>query len=105
MMSSDYPLSEKHPDLSGALELQARIAESCGREHLAENLRRAAELVKIPDPEILRIYSALRPGRADKAGLYSLAADLENRYGAGRCAALVREAADAYGARSGDSEA
>jgi propanediol dehydratase small subunit len=128
MMPSDYPLSEKHPDLivslsglgfrditldavmrgqvgmedlrmtSDALELQARVAESSGRWQLAENLRRAAELVNVPEPEILAIYSTLRPGRADKDALHSLAADLEKRYGARRCAALIREAADGYGA-------
>jgi propanediol dehydratase small subunit len=128
MKPSDYPLSEKHPHLlrspsgipfadltleaarSGAigegdlrvtpeaLELQARIAESIGRNQLAENLRRAAELVQVPDAEILEIYGALRPGRADRAGLIRRADDLEERYGARRCAALIREAAEAYAA-------
>jgi propanediol dehydratase small subunit len=134
MMPSDYPLSEKHPDLvmspsgrgfrditlgavmrgevgmedlrvtSNALELQARIAESSGRQQLAENLRRAAELVNVPEQEILAVYSALRPGRANKDGLHKLATDLEKRYGARRCAALIREAADAYGACSRGSK-
>ncbi len=119
----DYPLSEKMPDrlttpsgvrfdeitlaavleervgmedlrvTAGALELQAQVAESAGRPQLAENLRRAAELVAVPEERILEIYNALRPGRADRAQLLALAADLETRYGARRCAGLVREAA------------
>jgi propanediol dehydratase small subunit len=128
MNSSDYPLSEKRPDLlkspsgipfadltleaarrgalkmddlrvtSEALELQAQIAGSAGRRQLAENLRRAAELVGVPDAEILEIYGALRPGRADRAELLRRADHLEERYGARRCAALIREAAEAYSA-------
>jgi propanediol dehydratase small subunit len=79
---------------SEALELQARIAEAAGRTQLAENLLRAAELVTVPEERILEIYSALRPGRATRASLAELAADLEAHYGATRCAALIREAAD-----------
>ena len=131
MKSSDYPLSEKHPQLlrtpsgipladlsleavrrgalkmedlrvtSEALEKQARIADSGGRRQLAENLRRAAELVNVPDSEILEIYCALRPGRADRADLLRLAGYLQDRYGASRCAALIREAADAYSIKQG----
>jgi propanediol dehydratase small subunit len=79
---------------SEALELQARIAEGASRPQLAENLRRAAELVHVPEEKILEIYHALRPGRATRASLLALAADLEARHRAPRCAALVREAAD-----------
>lgn len=125
MKSSDYPLSEKHPELlqspsgipyrditldgvltgavreqdlrvtSEALELQAQIADSAGRRQLAENLRRAAELVNVPEREILRIYNALRPGRETRLELDRLADEMESRYGATRCAALIREAAGA----------
>jgi len=121
-MSADYPLSEKHADrlstpsgipfreitlealMEGkvrmehlrisaeALEMQARIAEAAGRPQLAENLRRAAELVGIPDEEILQIYESLRPGRASREDLLRRAGQLDKR-GARRCAALVREAA------------
>lgn len=76
-----------------ALELQAQIAESAGRRQLAENLRRAAELAHVPEEFILECYESLRPGRADAARLAGLAKQLEQRYGARRCAALVREAA------------
>lgn len=122
-MSEDYPLAEKHPDrlrtptgrpfpeitldavVSGdltiedlritgeALEWQARIAEAEGRPQLAENLRRAAELTRVPDERILAIYEALRPGRSDKEALERLAEELERDYGAFRCARLVRDAA------------
>ena len=120
----DYPLSEKRPDMlrtpSGlrfpditlesvvdgkvgmedlrvtaeALEMQAQVADAASRPQLAENLRRAAELVAVPEGTILEIYRALRPGRADRQYLYALANDLEAQYGARRCAALVREAAE-----------
>jgi propanediol dehydratase small subunit len=78
---------------AAALELQAQVAEEAGRPQLAENLRRAAELVAVPEETILEIYRALRPGRATRESLNALAGDLEARYGAKRCAALVREAA------------
>ena len=121
---ADYPLAEKIPErlktptglafteitleavldgrvtmedlrvTSEALELQAQIAEAAGRPQLAENLRRAAELVNVPEERILEIYSALRPGRATRSGLLALAAELEARYGAARCATLIREAAE-----------
>lgn len=83
---------------SEALELQAQIAAAAGRPQLAENLRRAAELVNVPAERILEIYSALRPGRVSKAELLSLAADVERRYQAARCAVLIREAAEAVAA-------
>lgn len=125
-VSDDYPLSEKRPDrlttptgaawkdidlqsvLDGTLgmsdlriapetlELQARIAESAGRRQLAENLRRAAELVGVPESKILEVYQALRPGRSTPAELECLAGELESQYQASRCARFLREAAQAY---------
>lgn len=119
----EYPLSEKMPDrlrtpsglrfeevtleavMAGrvtmadlrvtaeALELQAEVAEQAGRPQLAENLRRAAELVAVPEERILEIYNALRPGRASREELLRLADELEAEYQARRCAALIREAA------------
>jgi len=76
-----------------ALEWQAQIAEGAGRRQLAENFRRAAELVNVPEERILQIYDALRPGRSDAAGLRVLAGELEREYQAVRCAKLIREAA------------
>ena len=125
-VTDNYPLSEKRPDrlttptgvswkdidlqsvLDGSLsmsdlriapetlELQAQIAESAGRSQLAENLRRAAELVKVPETRILEVYQALRPGRSTRSQLERLAAELESQYQARRCARFLREAAQAY---------
>ena len=50
-----------HPE---TLERQAVVAEEHGNPQLAENLRRAAELTRLPDEEVLAIYEALRPGRS-----------------------------------------
>lgn len=126
----DYPLSEKRPELlktptgktlnditlkgvlngdvtpedvrisPETLELQAQIADSMGRKPLAANLRRAAELVSVPDGRILEIYNALRPYRSTKAELFAIADELEQKYGAKVNAAFVREAADVYETRN-----
>jgi propanediol dehydratase small subunit len=77
------------------LNLQAGFAERGGNPQLAENLRRAAELVALDDEELLRFYEMLRPGRASAQELDGLAAALAGR-GADRCAGLVREARAAY---------
>src|SRR5262245_14023490 len=80
---------------AAAMDLQAQIAESAGRRQLAENLRRGAELVSVPEEEILEFYTVLRPGRATQAEMLAAADRLESRYGARQCAALIREAATA----------
>jgi propanediol dehydratase small subunit len=79
-----------------ALEWQAKIAETAGRPQLAENFRRAAELVSVRDDQILRIYDALRPGRASASEMLSLADELEKEFQASRCAKFIREAAEVY---------
>jgi propanediol dehydratase small subunit len=84
-----------HPD---SLERQAVVAEGHGNPQLAENLRRAAELTRLPDDEVLAIYEALRPGRSTPIQLTELAGSLAAR-GLPRCAALVTEAADVYARR------
>jgi propanediol dehydratase small subunit len=84
-----------HPD---ALGYQAEVAEQNGNRQLAENLRRASELTAIDDAELLRVYEALRPGRATFEELESIAVHLDDA-GATTCAAFVREAADAYAKR------
>ena len=121
-----YPLAEKRPDLvrtatglslsditlekvnSGdisfddikirpeTLEYQAQIAEGVGRPNIAENLRRAAEMNRIPDERLLEMYDSLRPYRCTKQELLELASELESKYQANRCAEFVREAADVY---------
>lgn len=78
------------------LEMQAQVAESDGRDTLARNMRRAAELIKVPDAELLGVYNALRPYRSTKAELYGIADGLEKNYGCKINAAFIREAADVY---------
>lgn len=122
----DYPLAQKRPDLVRSttglaleeitlekaaagkltfddvkirpetLEYQAQIAESAGRPHLARNLRRAAEMTRIPDARVLEIYNALRPYRSTKQELLDIASELESKYQAKVCAGFVREAAQVY---------
>jgi diol dehydratase reactivase alpha subunit len=124
--AEDYPLAAKRPEwvktptnktldditlqavLSGdvkpadvriapeTLEMQAQIAESVGRDAFARNLRRAAELVLIPDERILEIYNALRPYRSTKQELLQIADELENKYNAKINGRFVREAAEVY---------
>lgn len=84
------------------LRRQADVAESNGFRALAENLRRAAELVAVPDEEVLEIYDALRPGRGGAAQLDRIASRLEAEYHASLTAKFVREAADH---RRGDESA
>ena len=80
-----------HPD---TLEHQAVVAAEHGNPQLAENLRRAAELTRLPDDEVLAVYEALRPGRSTPAQLTELAA-LAGRPGA----APLRGAGDRGGRR------
>lgn len=123
---NDYPLAAKRPDLlvgprgkkfeeltlenvekgnvtfddfritPQALEYQAQVAEAGKRPQVAANLRRAAELTKVPDARVLEIYNALRPHRSTKEELLAIAAELENQYGAKVCGEFVREAAQVY---------
>jgi propanediol dehydratase small subunit len=125
---TDYPIGMRRPDLvmtpsgrgldtvtlaaarAGALEpgdirataetlsLQAEVARASGRVQLAEGIERAAELTRVPDDEVLAIYTALRPGRSSPGELEGWAARLDD-LGAPRTAAFVREAAEAYLAR------
>lgn len=126
LTAADYPLAEKSPEkiktptgkpftslsyekvLSGelkiedmriapeTLEMQAQVAESVKREAFAGNLRRAAELISVPDKRLLEIYNALRPYKSTKQELIDIADELLNKYGAKTASALVREAADIY---------
>lgn len=126
----DYPLAEKRPELvktptnrkleditleavlNGSitandvriapetLELQAQISESVGKDAFARNLRRAAELIAVPDDRILEIYNALRPYRSTKEELLDIAKELENEYDAKINGAFVREAALVYDERN-----
>lgn len=127
---ADYPIGEKRPELiksaSGksldeltlegvvngtleakdfritkeTLELQAEVAESAGRGFFAVNLRRAGELIPVPDARLLEIYNALRPYRSTKAELYAIGDELINEYGAEVSGNFVKEAADIYEKRN-----
>lgn len=78
------------------LEMQAQIAESVNREAFAKNLRRAAELTKVPDERILEIYNSLRPYRSTKEELLNIAKELEEKYCAEVNSQLIKEAAELY---------
>jgi len=79
------------------LRLQTIISERAGRPNLAQNLRRGAELVEIPDHVLLDVYELLRPGRAQSADdLRAAANQLRDTYGAKETAALLEEAALVY---------
>ena len=121
----DYPLGSRRPDLvetpsglslddvtleaarAGALvaadvrathatlRRQAEVARATGRLQLADNLDRAAELTRVPDDELLEVYTALRPGRSTAGELEQWARRLDE-WEAPLTAAFVREAAAAY---------
>src|SRR5688500_14852394 len=79
------------------LRLQATIAERAGRLNLAQNLRRGAELVEIPDSVLLDVYELLRPGRSQSPDdLWAAANQLRDTYGAKETALLLEEAALVY---------
>ena len=79
------------------LRMQATIAERAGRPNLAQNLRRGAELVEIPDNVLLNVYELLRPGRAQSVDdLRAAANQLRDVYGAKETASLLEEAAWVY---------
>ncbi|MGB3146149.1 MAG: diol dehydratase small subunit, partial [Paracoccaceae bacterium] len=127
---ADYPLAEKRPEtvrgargieigkitigaiMAGevtmddlritpeALRAQAQISNAAGRESLARNFERAAELVNVPQDIIMETYEMLRPGRvAEAEALIERADRLERDYGARLIAAFLREAADIYSQR------
>jgi propanediol dehydratase small subunit len=81
------------------LVAQAAVARGAGYGQLAENLERAAELTRVPNAEVLRLYERLRPGRASQAELLALAETLETKYQAAACGRLLREAAEVYALR------
>jgi propanediol dehydratase small subunit len=82
------------------LELQAQVADSVNRKTFGMNLRRAGELIPVPDARLLEIYNALRPYKSTKAELYAIADELINVYGAKVSGNFVKEAADVYEKRN-----
>ncbi len=82
------------------LRLQAKIADSAGRDRLARNLERAAELATIPQDVVMSTYELLRPGRSESAqALRRRAEELRLKFNAALIADFLEEAADAYDAR------
>ena len=81
-----------HPD---TLEHQAQVAENNGNPQLASNFRRAAELTRLSDEEVLRLYEALRPGRSSAKELRDIAVELASR-GVLINAEFIAQAADVY---------
>jgi len=91
MAASDFGITAE------VLGIQAAIAKQAGRPNLAQNLRRGAELVEIPDKVLLDVYELLRPGRAQSADdLRAAAKELRDTYGAKEMATLLEEAALVY---------
>ena len=78
------------------LRAQADIAADGGFPQLGQNLRRAAELTRVPNEELLKIYEMLRPERATYAELQRLADYLESTFDAPENAGFIREAANVY---------
>jgi propanediol dehydratase small subunit len=90
-------LSTEDFRISGeTLRCQADLAEAAGYTQLGDNLRRAAELTRLSNDQVLQIYHTLRPGRTTYAQLTALADRLEQEFHAPLNAALVREAAQVY---------
>lgn len=86
---------------SEVLRLQAGIARAAGRDRLALNLERAAELVEVPQEVILETYEMLRPGRVSDPALLAARAEMLRRdYGASSIAAMIDEAVAVYGRRN-----
>ena len=84
-----------------ALRLQGAIARDGGRDRLASNLERAAELVAVPQDVILETYEMLRPGRLTDPSPLSARADMLRRdYGAHTIATLIDEAVAVYTRRN-----
>jgi propanediol dehydratase small subunit len=124
---ADYPLAEKRPEVvrgtrgkrldeitldavledrvtledlritAAALRQQAEIARATGRETLAANFERGAELVDVPQDTIMRVYELLRPGRAQsREELLAAARELRDQFRAESIAAFMEEAAAVY---------
>jgi len=82
------------------LQKQAQVAREAGYTQLAANFERAAELTRVPNDVLLKMYEALRPRRSTYDQLMQIAALLRDTYNAPITAAFVQEAADAYQARN-----
>ena len=79
-----------------ALCAQAAVAQQAGFGELAQNLLRAAELMAVPNEQLLEMYDALRPGRSTAEELTAMADTLRQEFGATQTAAYVEEALGVY---------
>jgi propanediol dehydratase small subunit len=78
------------------LKAQGQVAKEAGNGPMEKNFERAAELTRVPDDIILKMYNKLRPNRSTRQELEQMAQELQNTYQAPNCARLVREAAEVY---------
>ena len=78
------------------LRHQADAVEAAGYARYADALRRASELTRLSNDEVLEIYRALRPGRASHAELMAIASRLEHDLATPQTAGLIRDAAQLY---------
>ena len=78
---------------SETLQMQAEVAETHGYRQVAGSLRRASELVNVPDTLVLETYNMMRPYRADEEELLAIADQYETEFTAPLNAAFIREAA------------
>lgn len=78
------------------LKAQGQVAKEAGNGPMEKNFERAAELTRVPDDIILKMYNKLRPNRSTRQELEQMAQELQNTCQAPNCAQLVREAAEVY---------
>jgi len=90
LSSEDFRISAE------TLVSQAQSALDAGYHQLAENLLRAAELTRLSNEEVLKIYDKLRPGRATYIEMKTIAERLEADFNAPLTASFIREAAEVY---------
>lgn len=82
------------------LERHAQIEESVGNFQIAAELRRSAEMTRIPDNRIMEIYNALRPRMSDRDKLKEIVEELKVEYNAPQCAAFIEDAIYVYEKRN-----
>lgn len=78
------------------LKAQGQVARDAGNGPMEKNFERAAELTRVPDDVVLKMYNKLRPNRATRQELEQMARELRDTYQAPNCAKLVMEAAEVY---------
>ena len=78
------------------LKAQGQVAKEAVNGPMEKNFERAAELTRVPDDIILKMYNKLRPNRSTRRELEQMAEQLLHTYQAPNCAKLVLEAAEVY---------